>query len=76
MDLPLTEIGLNSVWRFHENILSFTFSVIVDADPSGNSCHYANFLVGGTTGLYIMDYNFLVHDYNLFKIQQQAGPGR
>ena len=76
MDLPLTEIGLNSVWRFHEHILSFTFSVIVDADPSGNSCHYANFLVGGTTGLYIMDYNFLVHDYNLFKIQQQAGPGK
>ena len=48
MDLPLTEIGLNSVWRFHENILSFTFSVIVDADPTGKSCHFANFVVGGT----------------------------
>jgi len=25
------------------------YHMIVDADPSGNSCHYANFLVGGTT---------------------------
>merc|ERR1712156_350734 len=25
------------------------YHMIVDADPSGNSCHYPNFLVGGTT---------------------------
>ena len=58
IDPPLPKIGLNLVCRFHKNIPFFTFSVIVDADPSGNSCHYANFLVGGTTGLYIKDCNF------------------
>ena len=27
--------------------------MIVDADPAGNSCHKANFVVGGTTSMYL-----------------------
>ena len=46
--------------RFDKNFLNI-FSVIVDADPTGNSCHDALFNIGG--GTTSRSWNILVTQY-------------